>query len=219
MLVVLACVSGCIPYHKIVRSEFPQADEKKDNRAIVYNYLREVPVYDQFRTLAIFNVLWLSDEVRSCYVDLYGIRRGKDVAAREVLLKRQLEENQHWISFYVLADIRNKTPHLSLHDKNAYWTVFLETADKKIRIEPVFVKEVELDPEYESLFSYRLNAFKTPYLIKFPTKDLTGKRYFAEGACLTLVLSSPDREVKVTWDKNSRKNQQELLKDEDRYWS
>lgn len=217
MGVTLVCFAGCIPYHKVVKSEFPQAADKKDQRVCVNNYLRTVPVYDQFKTLAIFDALWLSDEMRTAFVDLYGMRRGKDQAGREALLKRQLEENQHWVSFYLLADVRNKT-HLSLHDKNAYWTVVLVT-EKGVRIEPISVNEVELEPEYESLFAHRLNAFKTPYLVKFPASDLNGERYFTKGQRITLVISSPEKEVVMTWDKCDYKKQHELLKDEDLYWS
>lgn len=213
---LIFCFSGCIPYHKVVKSEFPQSAEHQDSRALVYNYLRTVPVYYQFQTRAIFDVIWLSDEVRTAYAHAYSKRRGKDLSAQEVVLKRELEENQLSIAFYVLADIRTKT-RKALSDKGAYWTVYLET-ELGERIESMSVKEVELEPEYVAWFAHRFNLFKDAYLVKFPVTNAEGKRYFGAENRVTLIFSSPEQEVKAIWDAKQRKNRQELTKDEDMYW-
>ena len=152
---VICLMPGCVPYHKLAKTEFPQGSEHKDKREMVHNYVRTAKVYDQFKTQAIFDAIWLSDEARTVYTELYSKRRGKDNGACEALLKRQLEENHHWISMYVLADIRHKT-NVSLHDKNALWTLCLEAKNGE-RVEPISVKEVEVEPEYQSIFGHRFN--------------------------------------------------------------
>jgi len=240
--------SSCVKYYEVAESEFPQGEEQEDKREVVHNNLRSVAVYDQYQTQALFDALWLSDEVRTTYVDMYCTRRGRLDEGKESLLRRQLEENRHWISFYILTDIRDNQ-YLGLNEKNALWTVYLEvprvasskaqhkglyvpapnkpgknSAGKKdtrkfYRVEPERIKEVELDPEYQLLFGHRLNAFKTAYLVTFPQQSIEGNRYLDETGKVSLVFSAPFKETRVTWKDSDRKERSELKKDADFYWA
>ncbi len=222
---LLIFAPSCVKYHELSQSEFPQGDEYKDSREIAHNYVRSAKVLDQFSTQAIFDALWLSDQTRTAFIDVYSKRRGKNTEKREALLKRQLEENNHWISFYVLADIRNKM-HFSLNDKNSHWTLYLEVHkfDKKgklakKRIEPLSIKEVEVEPEYQSFFgAHRYSLFKNTFLVRFPMQNLAGKPYLEKGDELHLVVSSPQKKTSMIWDTNDIKKHSELLRDEDYYW-
>ena len=130
-VVMLLLFPSCIRYYKLSKSEFPQGVEHEDARDVSHNYVRSGRVLDQFSTLAAFNALWLSNNTREAYVDVYSRRRGKDDTKHDALLKRQLEENKHWISFYILTDIRDAT-QFSMSDKNSCWTVYLEIEHKKV---------------------------------------------------------------------------------------
>ena len=218
LLVVCSCVSSCIKYHKTLPTEFPQGVEKQDFRALGQSYVRSKRVYDAFETRALFDALWMSYDVRLAYADLYCKKRGKTAAETEAFLTRQLEENNHWISLYVLAEIREKY-NISLSDKNALWTFYLETKHGKVVLESI--KEVELEPELQLLFGAQFNYFKTAYLLKFPVLDANNKQILSEQDTLTLVIESVDKKVALTWapsDKKAKKERVKAQKHEDFYW-
>ncbi len=213
---VLVIFTSCIKYHKLLKNEFPQGDKQQDRREVAYNFLKTSKIYEEFNTQAIFYTLWLSDEVRTVYIHDYSERRGKDAAVCEALVKRQLEENKHWISFYLQADIRDRQ-HVALNDKNSLWTLYLQTAQGK-RVEPISIKIVELEPEYQRYFGHRYNPFKDTYLVRFPAQDLEGTVYMQADKVCMLFISSPSKKVAISWDKKDSKKHAELLKDEDFYW-
>jgi len=215
--IILLVLPGCVKYYDVIKSEFPQAEEHKDYREIVHNYVKSKHVYHEFITEAMFDVLWLSSETRRAYVNRLSIKQGKSETARNAILKRQLEENKHWISFYVLADVRTRT-YATMSDDNSYWSVYLVREDGQ-KIEPEHFKEVELEPVYKSFFSHRHNQFKTAYEIKFPVNDVNNNPHFASGEVVTMVISSPDRHVKFVWDKKDFKKASDLLPDDDFYWA
>jgi hypothetical protein len=213
-VVALAMISGCVPYHKVGKTEFPQGKTQKIDPAVACYNLRSVKIYDQFKTLAGFDALWLSEKTRSVYVDLYSSRRGKDAESREALLKRQLEENKLWHEFYVLADVRDSfNPMMS--EKNANWTIFLQS-DSGQPVAPILVKEVQLEPEIQVLFGCNFNWFKTAYLIKFPSKDLSGKPYLKSNGNFKMVFSTVDKRGEVEWNNSPKEDKFEIKKAEKR---
>jgi len=214
VVVALVMISGCVPYHKVGKTEFPQGKAQKIDPAVACYNLRSVKIYDQFKTLAGFDALWLSEKTRSVYVDLYSSRRGKDAESREALLKRQLEENKLWHEFYVLADVRDSfNPVMS--EKNANWTIFLQ-ADSGQQVAPILVKEVQLEPEFQAIFGIHFNWFKTAYLIKFPVKDMSGKPYLKDDGKFKMVFSTVDKRGEVAWNNSVKENKVEIRNAEKR---
>jgi hypothetical protein len=231
-LSVVVMFSGCVPYHKLSKSEFPQGTNLETHYDITENFVRSERVLDVFTTLANFDALWLSDQTRIAYVDMHCKKRGKSIQAQETMLERQLEENRHWISFYVLADVRDVF-NGAMNDKTPDWTPYLEIGDKKL--EPVSIKEIELEPEYINLFGSRLNSFKTAYLVSFQAQDQAGKFYLDScmtgteenktGTGIKLVFSSVDKSCSMEWDleqinkslKSEKKNKK-VGKEIDFYW-
>lgn len=224
----LLLAPACIKTYKLAPSESSQGKEHKDNREVVKENVRTARVYDQWETRATFDVLWLSDRAREAYVDSHCLRRGKDEHARDTMLQRQLEENQHWISFYVLADVRDPF-HPSLSDTNAAWTMYLDVGGQD-KVLPSSIKEVELDPEIVELFGFRFSKpkFKTPYLVKFPAKDVGGSPYVDASKPFKMIISSVNRQCELGWQggqpvfvKTLQKvcsKKGKLIKDEDYYW-
>lgn len=216
--------NGCVPYHKLCKTEFPQGDDLELKQyAIAQLYLRSVSVYSQFTTLAIFDTLWLSDDVRNAYVCQNCVASGKNEDAKQALLNRQLEENKHEISFYVLADIRQNFGR-NLSDKNSYWKPFIIINDE--RIEPSLIKEVELDAEYKTFFDPKFSSLKTAYLVQFPAQSPAGVNYLDNCKEIKLVFSSVEKSCFMEWDVNKLHSETEKLiashkrfkKNEDFYW-
>lgn len=216
VLLLVMTFSSCVRYEKLVKTEFPQGTSYDDNREVTHNNVRSTTIYDQFSTKGFFDGLRLSDEVRTAYVDLYCRKRGITGEARKATLNRHLEENKHWISFYLLADVRDKT-YISLSEKGSSWTVYLDVGNK-VMLQPEFIKEVDLEPEYQAFFAHRFNLFKTAYLIKFPIMDIHGKRYEGDDVDVKLAISSPYKKGELVWKFSQTKTRKKLNKDEDFYW-
>ncbi len=216
-LLCVSLLSGCgIKYYDLVESEFPQAAKEPDYREVAHGYKRSKTVYDEFETKAVFDALWLSDDVRTAYVQMYAKKRGLAAEAKEELLKRQLEENRHWVSFYVLADIRERSAGM-LGDSASAWTMFMSVDKHKATVESV--KEYDIEPEYQRLFGSTNMNFKTCYLVKFailPALATTISRQ--EFQYLELIIGSPKRKVVLDWHSDHLKPKKILVSDEDFYW-
>lgn len=207
---------GCIKYYELSTTEFPQGDEITPQSVLTENYVRSIKIYNQFETVALFDILWLSSDVRTYFANRFCTKRGKDLESHKAIESRQLEETNHWVGFYVLSDIRTRN-QTSLKEKNAAWTMHL-TINDKIKLEPISITEVELEPEYLALFGHRFNNFKSIYLVKFPAYDLDGKPYITiPKPSLVLTVCGPKREGKAVWNKQTC-SQTTAMNDEDFYW-
>src|SRR5882672_8334460 len=115
----LACfLPGCSRIIDWGKKEFIQAPESVNFNKIPATYVRSIKMYDEFSTSALLDILWLSDQVRTAYTASYVYKRGKDADFGNSFLRRQLEENKHYISFYVLA------PHAYyLSEKDSPWSL------------------------------------------------------------------------------------------------
>jgi hypothetical protein len=216
---MLGVLPGCIKYHKTLPTEFPQGQAKPDYRDITANYVKSARVYDQFTTRALFDTLWLSDDVRVAYGKLHCSKRGTAAEDTEAFIDRQREENKHWMMFYVLADVRDRQG-TSLSDKNAPWTFYLKVGDYTTA--PLSIKEVDLEPEYQQFFGKQFNLFKTAYAIKFPARDVTEKHKVKPTDAVNLVIEAVDKSVTLTWPIvgafKGAVSEKRVVKDEDFYW-
>lgn len=205
--------SGCIKYHQTLPQEFPQAPRDTSYQDVVRPYIRSARLYHQFSTKALFDALWLSNEVRTAHGLMYCKKRGISQENTDAYIARSHEENLHWTTFYVLADVRDCSG-VSLSDKLSPWTFYMTYKNKSYAI--LSVKEIDIEPEYRAFFGEQRAQFKTAYLIKFPA--------LADGepldADLTLTIQSPDMMTRLSWEygkdvvlkKVTRKNY------EDFYW-
>ena len=216
-VVVLCFVSSCVKYHKFLEPEVPQGYIRDDKRELVYNNVRSTSVYDEFATVAIFDALAMSGEVRSAYVDLYCDRRGLSKDLRCEMANKQIEDSSNNAVFYVLADIRDKGSAL-LHEKNPFWAMFLKLEDGT-SVEANSIKEVELEPELQMFFGKKFNQFKTAYMVQFPATSDGNMVHVNQMSKYSLVIGSPYRKCELVWDMKDRKERSQVKKHEDFYWS
>jgi hypothetical protein len=189
----LLVLSSCLRTYKLVPTESYQGEDKKKNEKVVNNNLRSVKIYDEWETDAMFDVLWLSDSSRRTYVDSYCAKTGKGGQDREQIMREELSKNSEKISFYILADIRDKF-HPSLSDKTPAWSIHLDISGKKIF--PSHIEEATIEPEYLAMLGccYTKPKFKIPYLVEFDSQDtIEGKPY-------KMVLSSVAKRCELGWN-------------------
>lgn len=190
----LCMFTGCGRIINWGKSNFYQGEEAQQFDQDICYFLKSVTVYDQLATDAMFDVLWLSDEVRTAYAYAYALKRGKTVQQRNLFLRRQLEENNHFISFYTLT--LNKIP---LAQSDGPWHIFLEVNDQFY--DPIEIKKVDLSEEYQSFFDKKYNRFKTAYLVKFDIKNIDDSKIIDHTTkSILLHFRSIDKHVTLLWE-------------------
>ncbi len=162
-MIMLFGLPGCGRIIDWGKSNFYQGEQIDMSLNEVAPFMRSITIYDQLETRAMFDVLWLSDEVRTAYAKLHILRQGKDDDRQMAFLRRQLEENLHYISFYVLSLHETK-----LGDKESHWSLFLQIDG--VDYLPIEIKEIDLPYEYQVFFGKKWNRFKVPYLVRFRAK-------------------------------------------------
>jgi hypothetical protein len=150
--------------------------------------------------------MWLSDSIRTAYAQLHTKRMGKDDSQYKAVLRRQLEENNHYIEFYVLS-----THEVKLGTPESYWSLFLQI-DGKDYI-PFEIKEVELPTEYQQFFGKRWNRFKVPYMVKFRIENENEQPIITDlTESLSLFVRSAEKEHAFTWNLHEPKSVEKPIK-------
>ncbi len=156
-------------------------------------YIKSVVVHSQLSTKGIFDALWLADIVRSASTDVLITRSGKSVEQHHALLRRQLEENKHYIMFYILTEY-----DVPLGD-NSEWQLFLRVGD--LNYQPRELKVIDLSSEYKAFFGKRYMKTKMAYVAKFDAQDANEQPIIVpqQTATLQLCFRSVDKQATLEW--------------------
>lgn len=218
LLLTTVMTTSCIKYYTLIKTETPQGIDLENQALITAKYLRTMPVYDHFETRAIFDVLWMSYECRKAYVDLYAKKHGLSQDMHKEMFKQQLEENNHWITMYILADIR-ETQNPSLSDPQAEWNLQITIDNNPTLFVPESIKEVDLEPEIRILFGGRYNTLKTAYKVKFlipqECADSINENKMKK---LSLSIYSVNKKITLEWIQKLINLQTKAYNNEDFYW-
>ena len=189
----MVLLPGCGGVTDWASQTFNQGKQHADHKAVVEKYMRSIKIYDQFETIALFDVLFLSDDIRDAYSKLFSSTHGRSQEAHLTFLRRQLKTNEHFVSFYVLS-----THQVPLNLKPAVWSIYLKVGD--VAYQPLEIKAIELAPEYNRFFGKRLTNHKRPYEIRFERQDTEGRDILEGASCVDLVFSTPKYHSSVSWD-------------------
>lgn len=182
-------------YKKWISESFYQGKKIDNNVSLMRQYVRSVHVYDQFDTLAHFDALWLSDEVRKNFACIYADKQCFSDERYKSFLRRQLEENKHYISFYVLAAIPGNP---LLGEKKSPWGLCLQVDG--VELHPRSIELIELDSEYKLFFGRTWSLFKMAYVVKFDAHDGDGKHFIdSDTKSIDLHFISVKREAIMRW--------------------
>ncbi len=206
--IIMVCVlPGCGRIIDWGKSNFYQGDNVAFSHEPIKKFIKSVTIYDQLQTLAHFDALWLSDAVRTTYSHMHVGRMGKDSEKYKAFLRRQLEENNHFISFYILT-----THDIKLGAPESHWSLFLNI--NGVDYAPFELKEIELPYEYQQIFGSLWNRFKVPYILKFRLTD-ENEQSILDGDVKKLALYARclQKEHIFTWDLVSKKEQQLAIED------
>jgi hypothetical protein len=197
-VIILATLPGCARIIDWTRSNFYQGEPVNDHLDIAKTYVRSITLYDEFSTLGNFDVLWLSDVVRSAYVNLHVFKRGEDQTYYKQVQQQNTFENSQFISFYVLSAS-------SLNGVDSEWSLFLKLGNNNLV--PHEIKVVELPYEYQMIFGKRYTIFKRSYLVIFNAKNIEGNSYITPDThTIELYVRSAKKQHAFVWNLDEQKN-------------
>jgi len=205
----LLLLPGCFNNNKVINwaeGNFKQADQyAKVYFDIVKEYFRVSSGYNFFTSVGDFTALCLTGDVRKAYADYYAHRHGLDLSEKKILLYRMLDENKHFVSFYVAGNqpVSNYSttraffngqyskPSTLLGVKDAAWNIVLKVGDQEYK--PHHVKLKRLNPEYVYFFGDKLSQFKKTYEVNFQVE------LDYQPGDVTLLFRSPEHEIPLVW--------------------
>ena len=202
LILCVGMLPGCGKVFDWARDNFDQGREFKNEDLLseIRNQINSATVYDLFSVAGKFDALWLSDTVRDLYVNLFALKNRKSEDQKMVFLRRQLEENNHFISFYVLS-----LKEIVLGDEESDWVMFLRVQDRIYT--PKEIKLVDLSPVYKDIFGKKFSQFKDAYLVYFNAKDIENNFIVNPNNSsnsgidkIELIFRSMNKEVVMTWD-------------------
>ncbi|HEX2977969.1 MAG TPA: hypothetical protein VHO47_02535 [Candidatus Babeliales bacterium] len=190
-------LSSC-RYSRWAIEQLPQAGTINYEAKLVARYIRSLHLYDQFDTIGHFDVLWLSDDVRCQYACVHA--RKNELCAENAIEfeRRQLEENNYFISFYLLVS-ESDSCKIDSASGNSSFSVSMKIDDETHH--PVQMKHLDdLPSEYALFFGLRFNKFKRIYLVKFDAADCNSNRLISPFTkTLDLCFTKMTRFGSVRW--------------------
>lgn len=194
ILTLLLAIPGCRRVADWSKCVWHKREDVRVDIDAARKYVRSVPVYNELTTLAIFDVMLLSDEVRELYAKVNGVRRTRGPDQVSLFLKRQLEQNCHCVAFYVLS-----LHEVVLAHEHPEWRIVLKIGNKLFH--PTSVKLVTMPMEYKHFFGSRYTRFKSAYEVIFDANDAQGNPIVTAGTnTLTMEFYSVDKSVSTSWD-------------------
>jgi len=165
--------------------------------AAARTYMRSVALYGQLSTDAVFDVLPLSNQVRTTFASLYAQRRGKGAVWRDSVLRKELARNKRCIAFYIVT-----LREVLFGEHCGEWCMTLSVDGR--RYQPASIRATRAIPvEYKHIFGRAYAPrFKVPYEVIFYAHDEEGKPLVRPDTnSMTLYIrSDTGKEASVSWD-------------------
>jgi hypothetical protein len=178
----------------------------KDFIEPVQGYFRSESVYNKlFTSIGQFTALLLTGNVRKIYVDYHALKNSLNKEEKKLLLDRLIDENNHFISFYVTGEQPIATYSSSkayftgsyekqgslLGTSNPMWKPYLQIDGVEYKAH--HVKKVDLSTEYKKFFGEKISQFKETYLVIFDAQIDNNPHDFA------LTFRSGNSEITLNW--------------------
>ena len=190
--VLLICIPGCTRYGDWVQGIFQQGTKVPNSIPCAGKYIRSLHLYDYLSTLGLFEALWLSDEVRSIYVDLYAKKNCLSSCQQDSVCDAECAKNDRCTTFIVLAWVKGYT-NTDLSEECPLWSLCLSVNCK--RYPACSIKIIDVCPEYAAMFGRIYTRFKTAYCVKFDV----GEDTLSSAQKFELIFKRIGLEASMVW--------------------
>ncbi len=152
---------GLIKTYDILPNFFPQAPFRIKKEYSIKNSFKTISIYEDFSTLAIFDVLPIYGKLKNYYDDLQKASSSFFNKQGNTLKKTLPSEN---FTVFVFADIKINNS-LNLDHKGCDWKVCLEKGQTKILPKSIaFIRE---EPYIKRILEHRFDRLKKMYRLDF----------------------------------------------------
>lgn len=162
---LLLLFSSCARYVQWYKCTFTGGEYLSTDCKAACSYKAEIAIYDQFQTVGLFHILWLSAEVREVAIAMRAERLGLSEKQRQELIEKEYLELKDKIVFYMLTPIFPcATLVRSCVDEPAS-SLYLMIGDKKYSAQSI--KIVDIEQEYLCVIGPQLIRYRQPYKVVF----------------------------------------------------
>jgi hypothetical protein len=192
-------LSGCTRYIRWAQRIFKQAPQYHNNLLKARHFIRSSYIYDQFNTVSLFDVLWLSKTVHMTYIDLYAHHWNLSLNSIQNLRKQHLQEFEHTIAFYILLAPDDEDNTLGMINLETRWAVVLKINNKIYYPRDIRLED-ELSPEYKVIFGDLDSIHKRVYFVTFDAFDKDKRPLIDSSSTIELKMHSTIYETSVCWE-------------------
>jgi len=189
-----------VSYYEFLPSEIPQSTTSRDDNTFDLSpWLRQERLYDQFSTVAIFDLLKVSDDVARFMARDRSFLDGVSIIHKTNVMRQAVEDIKNELTIYMLADVRNELD-AQLGKDASMWRFWLKLDDGTC-IKPKDIVDVDWTPELIEMFGRGHNVLKNLYKLTFSlsgSKDNEEERRLRRGP-ISLVIRSTRYQRLVRW--------------------
>lgn len=206
-LCALACfllvLSNCSRYYDWAQSTFTSGT-KRELCIPTDRFACSTAIYDQFRTVGLFDIVWLNSIARSEFVKLRCHRQQLSPMQKQELINRQERELEKNLVFYVLMPALDIDSLPLEPNSPAPWSVSLQINNER-SYQPTEIKLIELEPEFAYLFDcfYLRDSFirfRRAYMVTFDALDDLREPIIKPGnTCIKMTISSIEYCTSCEW--------------------
>lgn len=161
-LCAIIATPSCTRFATWTRKTFHMPDKIDVDLAPARTHLCSVRSYDQFNTVALFDVLWLSDIVKSTYAELFAVKWCKKDEVVAEIVERFLADNDEIVFYILIAEKEG----IAFRHQLGKWSFTLEVDGKQYAAHSLRIID-DLPYEFRKIFGDLYNPFKTCYEMKF----------------------------------------------------
>lgn len=215
-LIIFSCLllllSSCSRYYNWFTNTFSNDGIIRKIPICGSDYICSKTVYDQYRTVAFIDALWLNTVVRKSYVELARIRRNLSNEDLQCYNHLEIEKLNSEIAFYVLIPPSKQDCFSTDYQNTAPWAISLSIDG--VSYQPVCIKALDLEPEYAYFFNcFSLNdnnffRYRQAYFVKFNSKTCDNIEIINEKTChIQLNIATVNYCTSCNWQLSADKRE------------
>lgn len=171
---LLFMLPSCSRYVRIFKRAFLGGTENCHDVRAACPYICSLAIYDQGQTVALIDLIWLTEPVRKLYVDLLTQRIGATPEEKKRFVAKECKELQDTIAFYVLMPRLNYDTVSIGCNIFPPWSIILKVNGICYTPCNTIVCQ-ELMPEYMYILGEHFNRYKQPFHVIFSAYGYDGE--------------------------------------------
>lgn len=209
---LMLLLSSCSRYYNWLENTFSNDGIIRKVPIVGCEYICSKDIYDQYRTVAFIDVLWLNSIVRKSYLNLVKVRRNLNEIDLKCYENLEIEKFNSEIAFFVLIPPSKQICFSTDYQNTAPWAISLNVDG--ISYQPSCIKSVDLEPEYAYFFNcFSLNdnnffRYRQVYFVKFNSKTCDNINIINSNSCnIQLNIATITYTTTCSWQISSDKRE------------